>query len=546
MRINLPIHSYDLRSRPSSSSRLVNCYPELLPPGARAPILLSRAPGITAWTTVGTGPIRALYKAPIDFATGQKEYLYVVSGEELYYVDTDKTATLIGNIGTPGRIDIDSNITSVVVVNEPRAYAFNGVVYTGTHTGGNDQSGDSNEPMTDSAADWDEDELIGYRIKNTTDGGEGVIIDNDKTTVTVTRLRGGTGDDWDTNDAYIITGFQEILDDDFTSRGAGDVEFMDNFLLFREPNSARFFGADLGSATSFDALQFAVADTSPDNLVGMLGIHRQLIMFGANSGEIFENTGAAGFPFERNINGTFNEGCLSAGSIAMQDNVAFWVADDYTVRRLDGIVPVRVSNHAVEQWLSGVTVNSLEGFSYDQDGHFFYGLSADEGTWVLDVTTNEWHERETYGKDNWLPRYFERFAGKQLVGDWDSNKIGYLDFGTYTEWGTTQRMEWTYQPVFAEGIRAFHDRLEIVLETGVGLTTGQGSDPKVMLEYSDDGGMTWQAMPDRTFGKLGERLSRCVWHNLGSSRQRVYRCAVSDPVEVSVTDTLLEVRGGRL
>jgi len=85
-----------------------------------------------------------------------------------------------------------------------------------------------------------------------------------------------------------------------------------------------------------------------------------------------------------------------------------------------------------------------------------------------------------------------------------------------------------------------------VLETGVGLTTGQGSDPKIMLEKSDDGGETWQSMPDREFGKRGERLSRAVWHNLGSSRQRVYRAAVSDPVPVTITDTILEVDGGRL
>jgi Neuraminidase (sialidase) len=107
-------------------------------------------------------------------------------------------------------------------------------------------------------------------------------------------------------------------------------------------------------------------------------------------------------------------------------------------------------------------------------------------------------------------------------------------------------MEWTYQPIYANAQRAFHDRLEIVLETGVGATTGQGSDPKIMLKKSDDGGKTWQALPDRTFGKRGERLSRAVWHNLGSARKRVYKASVSDPVPVTVVDTVTEVRGGRL
>ena len=84
------------------------------------------------------------------------------------------------------------------------------------------------------------------------------------------------------------------------------------------------------------------------------------------------------------------------------------------------------------------------------------------------------------------------------------------------------------------------------METGVGVTTGQGSDPKMMLQKSDDGGKTWQSLPDKTIGKLGERFSRAVWYNLGSSRQRVYRAAISDPIAVVVTDTVTEVRGGRL
>jgi len=409
-----------------------------------------------------------MYRAFIGLTTGDAEYLYVVSGSELYYVDTAGTATLIGDIGTPNRIDMASNTTALVVVNEPRAYYWDG------------------------------------------------------------------------------TTFAEIVDDDFTSRGAGDVEFLDSFMLFREPNSGRFFGADIGSVTDFDALQFGIADSAPDNLVGMKAQHRQLVNFGAKTGEIWENTGISGFPFERTINGTFEEGCLNSESVALQDNSPFWVADDFTVRRLQGIQPVKVSTHAIDQWLAQVDVSTLEADTYEQDGHFFYALTASDATYVLDITTGAWAERQSYGEVNWSPRHHAQFAGKELVGDARSNKVGYLDPNTFTDWGGLQRCEWTYQPVYAEGQRAFHNRLEIVLETGVGLTTGQGSAPKLMASYSDDGGVTWTPLPDRALGELGERLDRVVWHNLGSSRQRVYRCAVSDPVAITVTDTIIEVDGGRL
>ena len=175
--ISLPIASYELRSRWASPQRLVNCYIEQLPAGAKSPVLLGRAPGIDTWTTVGVGQIRAMHVAQ------SLGLLFVVSGSKLYSIDKNKAATLLGDVGT-GDIDIDSNETTVVVVSAPNAYYY------------------------------------------------------DSTTST----------------------FGQITDPDFTARGAGDVEFLDNYLLFREPNSGRFFSSDLADATSFDALNFATAE----------------------------------------------------------------------------------------------------------------------------------------------------------------------------------------------------------------------------------------------------------------------------------------------
>ena len=74
--------------------------------------------------------------------------------------------------------------------------------YSGTHT-----AADSSTVMTDSAASFPVDALIGATINNTTDGSSGVITDNNATTVTVASLSGGSDNSWDdaTNDAYTIT-----------------------------------------------------------------------------------------------------------------------------------------------------------------------------------------------------------------------------------------------------------------------------------------------------------------------------------------------------
>jgi hypothetical protein len=291
---------------------------------------------------------------------------------------------------------------------------------------------------------------------------------------------------------------------------------------------------------------FATAEGAADELVGMKVDHRQVVLFGERTIELWENTGISGFPFERSVSGFVEIGCLQGKTVAKRDNSVFWVADDYTVRRLEGLTPVRVSTHAVEQWLQTVTLASLRGYSYAHDGHLFYMLTAPEGCFFFDVTTQLWHERETYGEDTWEWCHPVSFAGKVLVGSTTSNVIAEMDPDDFEEVGDTQQMQWTYQPVYSDGRRAFHDRLEIVMEVGVG--PEDGTNPEIMLEFSDDGGQTWETL-ENELGAVGEFRERVVWDALGSCDSphgRVYRASVSDPCRVTVVDTLLETRGGRL
>jgi hypothetical protein len=462
-RLSLPVHSYTLRSTPASTARLVNCYIEALPPDAKTRTILSRAPGVTSFSTTGNGPIRGLHAA---FG-----YLYVVTGTELYQLSSSGSPFPLGDIPGTGLVSMAHNIDTLVIVAEPDAYYTDGVT---------------------------------------------------------------------------VSSVTQITDPDFTSRGASYVKFLDNYLLFTEPNSGRFFGSDVGSATDYNALSFATAEASPDDIVGMEVDHRQVILFGTDTGEIWENTGAAGFPFERAINGFFEIGCFNGDTVARLDNSVYWLANDYTIRKLVGITPQRVSNHALEQFLTTTDVTTARAYSYMQDGHFFYVITFTNGCWVYDATTNEWHERSSYPNAYYFWQTAAQAHGRQYVGDAYSDTIGYFDPTVYDEAGSVQRMEFTFQPVYAENRRAFHKSLEIVLETGVGLTTGQGSAPEMMLDYSDDGGLTWASLPNKAIGPIGAYQTRVNWNGLGSARQRVYRCAISDPIKVTIADAILDVEGGRL
>jgi hypothetical protein len=70
--------------------------------------------------------------------------------------------------------------------------------------------------------------------------------------------------------------------------------------------------------------------------------------------------------------------------------------------------------------------------------------------------------------------------------------------------------------------RVRHKSLQIDFETGVGVYTGQGSDPQAMLRWSDDGGRTWSNTHTKTIGAIGNYKTRVKFDRLGViARSRV-------------------------
>lgn len=131
MPIPLSTQSYEASSLPASAQRLVNMYPEALPEGGKGGFALLPSPGLRAFTTAGSGPCRGIH------AMGS--YIWVVSGEELYQVGSDGTATLIGTIAGSRDCYMTDNGTHVSIAADAHLYAaaasgiieVNGVRYGG-------------------------------------------------------------------------------------------------------------------------------------------------------------------------------------------------------------------------------------------------------------------------------------------------------------------------------------------------------------------------------------------------------------------------------
>ncbi len=83
---------------------------------------------------------------------------------------------------------------------------------------------------------------------------------------------------------------------------------------------------------------------------------------------------------------------------------------------------------------------------------------------------------------------------------------------------------------FDEDVWIFLSKLEILIQSGVGLVTGQGSDPQIRLRLSRDGGETWGQEISCSAGQMGEYDARVIFRRLGRGRNLVAEITVSDPV----------------
>lgn len=346
--------------------------------------------------------------------------------------------------------------------------------------------------------------------------------------------------------------FAQITDPAFP--GASQVTFQDGYFIFSKPDSEQFFLSGINSL-DFDALDIGSAEGSPDNLVGLISDHQNLYLFGSLSTEVWYDSGASNFPFERVQGAIIEVGCASSATIARIQGTIFWLGLDAQGRgivyRTQGYQPVRISTYALEKILADVgDASGASAWSYQQSGHTFYCLNVPgfETTWVYDLSTQLWHERATFKLGRFSPFRVSAHAfayGTNVVSDGLGTAIYALDPTIYTDDGDIVVRERTAPHFSQDMLRQFHSRFQLDIETGVGIDgSGQGTDPQVMLQWSDDGGHSWSNEKWQSIGPIGARLTRVIWRRLGVTRDRVYRVRIAEPVKVTLLGAELDVDGG--
>ncbi len=355
---------------------------------------------------------------------------------------------------------------------------------------------------------------------------------------------------------YIYTigtqAFVKITDPDFP--GADSLTFLDSFFIVNEPDTGRFYLSASNNGLAWDALAFATAESNPDNLTAVYSERSLLYLLGEYTTEVWTNTGALDFPFSRLQSGAVEWGLAARGTVTKFDDSLCWLARN----RLGQVSAVRTRDLDIQRvstpdldyvWSTYGIVSDTTAYSYMLNGHPMYQINFrdPDASWLYDGKSNAWSELVSYGMTRHLGELSTSFINDIIITDNSVGRIYKSKPDVYTDNGLPFVRKIRSKTYFDNDQRQlFMSELRLDIETGVGLATGQGSVPRVMLSISRDNGHSFGVERWADIGATGEYATEVKWRRLGKGTSIVFDISISDPVEVNLIRASVDYELGRI
>lgn len=327
------------------------------------------------------------------------------------------------------------------------------------------------------------------------------------------------------------------------------ITYQDSYFICNFRNSQRFQISAQNDGTTWDALDFASAEAAPDRVVRVLDDHGEIVLCGETTIEYWGNSGAQDFPYS-NIRGATSEFGLAApwSLTKFNDSLAGLMKNrmgQVQVMMAVGHSLQKISSFELDSIINGyVSVADATAFSYLLGGHPMYQINFPSAgkSWLYDGSTQMWSPLET-GLDGQrhLAEICIDYLNKPRVTDYANGNVYILDANAYTDNGTPIARELIGKHLMKDYKKTEVFRLQVDFETGVGLVSGQGSDPQAMLQVSKDNGHTWGNEMWTTAGQIGTYLTRVIWRRLGTARDWLFKFRITDPVKVVITGASVDV-----
>lgn len=355
---------------------------------------------------------------------------------------------------------------------------------------------------------------------------------------------------WWTNGGVVLN---PIVDPNFL--GGNNVQFLDGYFIFALSFTQVFYlsPAYWDGVAPLDPTQIASKTGGADPIMSLEVIHRELWLIGSLTTEVWYNSGAADFPFERQPGVFIEHGSLAINSSASADVAIFWLGNDRQGRCVVFMAREyqarRISTHAIEDvFQTYSSVSDAIGFTYQQDGHTFFFLTfptADK-TWVYDLATEEWHERtwtdpatgiEHRHRANTCASAYNRI----IVGDWQNGRLYSFELDTYSDAGDPIVRRRGFPHFVKNGKRISY--ASFIADMEVGTVQAIVGTPVVNLRWSDTRGATWgnAISMDMRFGQTDQYYRSLLVRRMGMARDRVFELYWSFANKTALNGAWIEI-----
>lgn len=333
----------------------------------------------------------------------------------------------------------------------------------------------------------------------------------------------------------------QIIDTDLPTP-VQDITAIDQRIVYAVRGDDQFYWSEILEAQTVIGASFATAEREADELVAVQRSNQALWLMGREVSEAWGGTGGVSESAFAPIPGAVMErGCAARGSVINADNSMFFLGDNGIFYRVgNGYAPERRSTFAIEERASAEidkgNNDQILCWTYTRGGHEQIGLRLPtEGTFVLDVSTGRWWEARTWQEATYQKIFAVQAFDTVLVGEANSGVISELSPSAFTDNGATiERVATANTPVDRK-TPAFAFRINVV--EGQGTQTGQGSEPEIMLDWSDDGeGRVWSKERRFRIGRAGQYAKRVIARLAGVMKPpgRIWRVRITDPVNFTL------------
>lgn len=304
----------------------------------------------------------------------------------------------------------------------------------------------------------------------------------------------------------------------------------------------RFYFSAVLDGSTWDALNYATAERTPDGLLDVAALNNTLLLYGQSSVEGWADTGDAALPFSRTEGlGSQSKGILATGCQCEADNTKFHIGSDAVVYRFNEAFE-RISDHWLEEKIVGSASATL--FSFRLHGHEFVCVRLDSETFAYDCATGAWCELQTNG-GQFAAQCAAMVGTGAHFGHASTGQV--MEFSGWSDLGNALTREFTGAIQLDSPLSV--DNLWLWAETGTtDILSGQGSAPVIEMAMSDDAGNTWSDFDDAPLGSAGHYREIPEWTRLGQldAPGGMFKFRVTDAVGFRVSAAKFNIPiGGR-